>query len=566
MKPKTLLILSLFCTVAVSQTVTPSAWVPSELASKLGSAPSTQLDTRIRDYIALYQSQIDSLDSNGTVASRYLPCLRENVLCLYREYNQGKNRYKSADYPLDTCFADLEGDMAFYMQYLRNGEDPAPNLKGRSAGKICWLKGTTYAGSPLGKIIRYKLIISSLHDPKVPAPVIFYQVQEPDYRILRTANTNYINICNFKTAYDFDAMYLAAKTRTIITDAARHVHLDPFRIYSTGWSYAGNTAQQDTWDFPDWFAAIIAVNSDLRLPTYSNFYENACYSRVPTLIAHGTSDDFLSAGRTVYNNMVACGCPVEWTTFDGGHVAGPGYYADYSFNTDYFDRFVLDPWPKKLVKWIEYSKATRCFWADARTNMFATINARYEIEVRNNNVIEITHCDAAITAFEFMLSDKLVDMASPVKIVLSGDTLYNQVPSSKVTVTLKSGAQFHEDDWETPMWWELDSIRKDVFGYQATTIKAYPNREPEFIHVWPNPFSTSVKIQVLVRNDECGMMNVSIFNINGRQIDRFDQFRIPHSAFGNSYIWDASSHPNGTYLIRIKVGNRIHTKRVALVR
>jgi hypothetical protein len=88
------------------------------------------------------------------------------------------------------------------------------------------------------------------------------------------------------------------------------------------------------------------------------------------------------------------------------------------------------------------------------------------------------------------------------------------------------------------------------------------------IEVYPNPLSTSVKIQVLVRNDECGMMNVNagIFNINGRQIARFDQFRIPYSAFHNSYTWDATNQPSGTYIIRVESGNMTMNKKIMISR
>jgi hypothetical protein len=88
------------------------------------------------------------------------------------------------------------------------------------------------------------------------------------------------------------------------------------------------------------------------------------------------------------------------------------------------------------------------------------------------------------------------------------------------------------------------------------------------LQVFPNPFSTSTKIQVLVRNDECGMMNVNcgIFNINGRQIDRFDQFRIHHSALGNSYVWSALNYPTGTYIIQAKMADKVISKSVQLAR
>jgi ligand-binding sensor domain-containing protein len=72
---------------------------------------------------------------------------------------------------------------------------------------------------------------------------------------------------------------------------------------------------------------------------------------------------------------------------------------------------------------------------------------------------------------------------------------------------------------------------------------------------YPNPFSTSTNLQVLLRSAECGVPNVSIYDINGRQIARFDQFRIPHSEFGIRLTWDASRHPAGAYFIKARTRN-----------
>jgi hypothetical protein len=88
------------------------------------------------------------------------------------------------------------------------------------------------------------------------------------------------------------------------------------------------------------------------------------------------------------------------------------------------------------------------------------------------------------------------------------------------------------------------------------------------VRVYPNPFSTSVNIQVLMRNDECGMMNINvcIFDITGRQVARFEQFRTPHSALGNSYTWDARNQSSGIYFVKIKAGNKVLIRKIGLLR
>ena len=62
------------------------------------------------------------------------------------------------------------------------------------------------------------------------------------------------------------------------------------------------------------FAAIVPVSSDLRRPTYDRFYDNIQYARVPTKIAHGTSDYFISNGQQVYNILIANGCTAAGAT------------------------------------------------------------------------------------------------------------------------------------------------------------------------------------------------------------------------------------------------------------
>jgi hypothetical protein len=103
---------------------------------------------------------------------------------------------------------------------------------------------------------------------------------------------------------------------------------------------------------------------------------------------------------------------------------------------------------------------------------------------------------------------------------------------------------------------------------------------PDF-RVYPNPFSTSVKIQVLVRNAECGMMNMGIYDISGRLVYMFStggvhtnsanyvrtpplqyQFRIPHSAFRIRYTWIPSGYPSGVYVITLTAGQDKISKKV----
>jgi predicted amidohydrolase len=118
------------------------------------------------------------------------------------------------------------------------------------------------------------------------------------------------------------------------------------------------------------------------------------------------------------------------------------------------------------------------------------------------------------------------------------------------------------DEWRTDLY---ELVIKDPVRTVLNSGGAVPGPE---IQVWPNPFRTSVGIQVLVRNDECGMQNIrlGIYDIKGRQIARFDKFRIPHSAFRILYSWSASGHPAGIYTLVVNTGKSKLVKRVTLLK
>jgi hypothetical protein len=83
----------------------------------------------------------------------------------------------------------------------------------------------------------------------------------------------------------------------------------------------------------------------------------------------------------------------------------------------------------------------------------------------------------------------------------------------------------------------------------------------------PNPFSSSVDIQVLMPNVECGMSNeIVIYDIRGKQIARFNQFRIPHSEFGIRHTWSPKTCPNGIYIVRVQTGNQIKISKLMLIK
>jgi hypothetical protein len=84
--------------------------------------------------------------------------------------------------------------------------------------------------------------------------------------------------------------------------------------------------------------------------------------------------------------------------------------------------------------------------------------------------------------------------------------------------------------------------------------------------VSPNPFNTGLDIMLRSQNAELRTENVEvgIYDINGRLLDA--RVSTHGSSLTRKYRWDASDHAAGLYLVKIKAGNRVLTKRVTLVR
>jgi hypothetical protein len=83
----------------------------------------------------------------------------------------------------------------------------------------------------------------------------------------------------------------------------------------------------------------------------------------------------------------------------------------------------------------------------------------------------------------------------------------------------------------------------------------------------PNPFSTSVEIEIVrsalyvVRSERTSL---AIYNINGRLV-----YNIPSTTNyepRTKYTWSPETSPNGIYIIRLKAGEKMITKRITLIR
>jgi hypothetical protein len=112
---------------------------------------------------------------------------------------------------------------------------------------------------------------------------------------------------------------------------------------------------------------------------------------------------------------------------------------------------------------------------------------------------------------------------------------------------------------------------RPVFSTGGSTI-GFGSREDldEFkdmgIDVWPNPFSTDVDINLSMKNSKYQMKNakLEILNLKG-EILHFEFCNLNFS-MGEPVRWNAINYPAGIYIVKVKTGNRVLTRKITLVR
>ena len=249
--------------------------------------------------------------------------------------------------------------------------------------------------------------------------------------------------------------------RARILEVARKFHIDPFRVYATGFSRSGHGLLELTWTVPHRFAAIAPVCEDMR---WKKQYKRQkidllkYIQQTPTLLAHGNHDSFRTSGQKNYELMKAAGCPVEWLWYPGGHSPDGIYFRDITKITDFFGKHVLNPFPKQITHVVYKYGATRSFWVDARVGKGSIEKAFpvFKIKADGNRI----HVDAneGVKALVFHLTDKIVDMRKPVTVVLGGKTVYQGQAKPALTVTLRQG-EVDEHPGTPPLWEALETIR-----------------------------------------------------------------------------------------------------------
>jgi len=415
----------------------------------------TDVDAKIRELMGRYETRIAALDPTNAVVAANLPRLRENVALLRSEIGQDKSRYPVDCFTAEQCIDWLERDMKFYLDdCLEKGTDPRTRVAGRWLPKAYWIERADIMG-------RYDLLVPRAYDPKRSWPLVISYQDNPDQDLIR--QTPYILLRAVQKGYPKSLVRLENKTRSMLKDAMRELNIDPYRIYATGFSFGGRTCLMFAWRYPHWFAAIAPVCNDLRGPETPRV---RYLKNVPSLLLHGDRDSFLKTGRQVYAYLTDADCPAVFQTYPGGHNPVP-FRKDVKVLTDFFDRHVMDPYPKRVSHIVEHKRYSRAFWVDAKLIKDAGgMAGAFEVRVGDANRVEID-ANEQIAELDLYLDSRLVDMGKPVTVVSGDKVLYSGPAVEKLTVTLREAPDYARDSGDM-LWRDLVRIHDQVHGAPST--------------------------------------------------------------------------------------------------
>jgi len=269
-------------------------------------------------------------------------------------------------------------------------------------------------------------------------------------------------------------------------------NIDPLRIYATSFSRGGHEILLQTADHPDWFAAIAPVDHDLRNNPAS--MKHVSLIRTPVLQLHGTGDMFRASGKVLFEQMKAAGTPITWADYAGGHNPRPIWDKTPKVWMSFFARHVLNPYPKKIVHEATHKRYGRAYWLDITVARDAGgLKAAVTAEVKPGNVISVKTTED-VAGLDLYLTDKLVDMKKPVKVVEGEKVLFEGPAAEKITVKIREGTVTKKP---LPALWEqlMAACRKAGFEYKPidlpAIVKALPETMPTPAPPAPKPAATT---------------------------------------------------------------------------
>lgn len=106
----------------------------------------------------------------------------------------------------------------------------------------------------------------------------------------------------------------------------------------------------------------------------------------------------------------------------------------------------------------------------------------------------------------------------------------------------------------------IKSIRKNYLSIEPAFINSVPDKFS--IKSYPNPFNSSLKIQIDVPKD--ALVFVNIFDITGREVDGIVDQYLNRGRY--TFTWQAKEHRSGLYFVRSMSNNSMISQKVLLIK
>jgi hypothetical protein len=113
----------------------------------------------------------------------------------------------------------------------------------------------------------------------------------------------------------------------------------------------------------------------------------------------------------------------------------------------------------------------------------------------------------------------------------------------------------------------LDNII--IMGEGSVSINANPFHTSAVagIEAFPNPFRTSVEISVSRTSHAARkQVELEVFDIAGNKVAHLKLLATSDQRLATSYTWHAQDQPAGLYLVKVRVGNNVLTKKITLMK
>ncbi|MBD3235065.1 MAG: T9SS type A sorting domain-containing protein [candidate division Zixibacteria bacterium] len=135
-------------------------------------------------------------------------------------------------------------------------------------------------------------------------------------------------------------------------------------------------------------------------------------------------------------------------------------------------------------------------------------------------------------------------------IAYCGDYPDEVVDSCYFGFEVVSGNGGYSDSWDQSGW--LDKYESPAPTADRSVL----------LESYPNPFNAQTMITFSL--PESGKVSLKVYNIKGQLVAKLADGE--HKAGSYSVVWDASQYSSGVYFYKLEAGDRVHTKRMTLLK